>query len=66
MSGGVVGGVLLTWLPELLRLNIRGFENYYLIVNSSTFLLIIIFLPKGLGASLFNGLSRLWGENREL
>jgi len=24
-------------LPELLRLNIRGFENYYLIVNSSTF-----------------------------
>jgi len=63
MSGGVIGGVLLTWLPELLRLNIRGFENYYLIVNASIVLLIIIFLPKGLGASLFNGLSRLWGEN---
>jgi len=62
MSGGVVGGVLLTWLPELLRLNIRGFENYYLIVNSSIVLLIIIFLPKGLGASLFKGLERLWGE----
>ena len=62
MSGGVVGGVLLTWLPELLRLNIRGFENYYLIVNSSIVLLIIIFLPKGIGASLFAGLSKLWGE----
>lgn len=62
LSGGVVGGILLTWLPELLRLNIRGFENYYLIINASIVVLIIIFLPKGLGASLFKGLSRLWGE----
>lgn len=64
LSGGVVGGFALTWLPELLRLNISGFENYYLIVNSVIVLLVIVFLPNGLGASLFKGLSRLWGEKQ--
>jgi branched-chain amino acid transport system permease protein len=62
LSGGVIGGFIVTWLPELLRLNIRGFENYYLIINSALVLLIVIFLPNGLGASLFKWLSRLWGE----
>jgi len=62
LSGGVVGGVILTWLPELLRLNIRGFENYYLIFNAAIVLFIIVFLPKGLGESLFRGLAKLWGE----
>jgi branched-chain amino acid transport system permease protein len=62
LSGGVIGGITLTFLPELLRINIRGFENYYLIVNSTIVLVIIVFLPNGLGASLFKGLSRLWGE----
>jgi len=62
LSGGVVGGFALTWLPELLRLNVRGFENYYLIINAVIVLVIIVFLPNGLGASIFNGLSRLWGE----
>jgi len=64
LSGGVVGGFLLTWLPELLRLNISGFENYYLIINCVIVLLVIVFLPYGLGAALFKALSRLWGEKQ--
>jgi branched-chain amino acid transport system permease protein len=62
LSGGVIGGITLTWLPELLRLNIRGFENYYLMINALIVVLIIVFLPNGLGDSLFRGLSRLWRE----
>jgi branched-chain amino acid transport system permease protein len=62
LSGGVIGGITLTWLPELLRLNIRGFENYYLIFNAAIVILIVVFLPNGLGNSLFNGLARLWKE----
>jgi branched-chain amino acid transport system permease protein len=64
LSGGIVGGLVLTWLPELLRLNISGFENYYLLVNSVIVMLVIVFLPSGLGASLFKGLSRLWREKQ--
>jgi branched-chain amino acid transport system permease protein len=64
LSGGVVGGFALTWLPELLRLKISGFENYYLLVNSVIVLLVLVFLPSGLGASLSKGLSRLWGEKQ--
>ena len=62
LSGGVIGGVALTWLPELLRLNIRGFENYYLIFNALIVVLIVVFLPNGLGNSLFKMLARLWKE----
>ncbi|MBP7495297.1 MAG: branched-chain amino acid ABC transporter permease [Spirochaetales bacterium] len=62
LSGGVIGGIALTWLPELLRLNIRGFENYYLIFNAAIVILIVVFLPNGLGDSLFKGLARLWKE----
>ena len=62
LSGGVIGGIALTWLPELLRLNIRGFENYYLMINALIVILIVVFLPNGLGDSLFKGLSRLWRE----
>jgi branched-chain amino acid transport system permease protein len=63
LSGGVIGGIALTWLPELLRLNIRGFENYYLIFNATIVILIVVFLPNGLGNSLFKFLARLWKED---
>ncbi len=63
LSGGVIGGVTLTWLPELLRLNIRGFENYYLIINAAIVILIVVFLPSGLGEGLFRFLDRLWKED---
>jgi hypothetical protein len=62
LSGGVIGGFILTWMPELLRLRISGFENYYLIINCVIVLLIVVFLPNGLGESLFKGLARLWGD----
>lgn len=62
LSGGVVGGLILTWLPELLRLNIRGFENYYLIINSIIVILIVVFLPNGLGDGFFRFLARLWKD----
>jgi len=63
LCGGVIGGVTLTWLPELLRLNIRGFENYYLIINAGIVILIVVFLPNGLGEKLFALLGKLWKED---
>jgi len=48
MSGGVVGGIGLTLLPEFLRFG--GWENYYLMVTSLIVIVIIIFVPMGLGA----------------
>lgn len=65
LSGGVVGGIALTWLPELLRLNIRGFENYYLIINAAIVIFIVVFLPNGLGDKLFKALARLWGDKEQ-
>lgn len=62
LSGGVVGGVGLTFLPEMLRLDARGWENYYLIVTMLIVILIVVFLPNGIGASLFKGLNKLWKE----
>jgi len=64
LGGGVVGGFVLTWLPELLKLKIQGFENYYLMVDSVIVLLVVVLLPSGLGAILFKGLSWLWGEKQ--
>jgi len=64
LSGGVIGGVGLTFLPEILRLNYRGWENYYLVFTSFIIVLIVIFLPNGLGTSLFKGLGKLWKENK--
>lgn len=63
LSGGIIGGITLTFLPELLRLNYRGWENYYLVFNSLIIIIIVIFLPNGLGTLLFNSLGKLWGEN---
>ncbi|WP_292598076.1 branched-chain amino acid ABC transporter permease [Mesotoga sp. UBA6090] len=50
MSGGVVGGIGLTLLPEFLRFG--GWENYYLMVTSLIVIVIIIFVPMGLGPIL--------------
>ena len=49
LAGGVIGGLLLTWLPEFLRLDIKGFENYYLIITSLIIILFVVLLPNGLG-----------------
>ncbi len=62
LSGGVIGGISLTFLPELLRLNYRGWENYYLVINSIIIVLFVIFLPNGLGTMLFKGIGNLLQE----
>jgi branched-chain amino acid transport system permease protein len=62
LTGGVIGGLIMTFLPELLRLNVAGFENYYLILNSLIIIIILIFLPLGLGSVIFPFLNRLWKD----
>lgn len=44
LLGPVIGAVLLTLLPELLR----GFNEYRLIVNGLILVLVVLFLPKGI------------------
>jgi branched-chain amino acid transport system permease protein len=65
LSGGVVGGVVLTWLPELLRLNISGFENYYLIITATAVIVVVVFLPSGLGDAIFRGLAWISKEGKQ-
>ena len=49
LTGGVIGGVIMTFLPEVMRINKEGFENFYMIFNSLIIVIIVIFLPMGLG-----------------
>lgn len=44
LTGPVLGAVILTLLPEVLR----GFNDYRLVVNGVILVLIVLFLPKGL------------------
>jgi branched-chain amino acid transport system permease protein len=44
LTGPVLGAVLLTVLPELLR----GLKDYRLVVNGLILVMIVLFLPKGL------------------
>ena len=44
LSGPVVGAVMLTLLPELLR----SFKDFRLVVNGFILVLIVLFLPKGI------------------
>ncbi|MES2187685.1 MAG: branched-chain amino acid ABC transporter permease [Pseudomonadota bacterium] len=44
LAGPVLGGVIITLLPELLR----GFHDFRLVVNGAILVLIVLFLPKGL------------------
>jgi branched-chain amino acid transport system permease protein len=44
LTGPVLGGTILTLLPEVLR----GFQDFRLVVNGLILVLIVLFLPKGL------------------
>ncbi|MDE2611113.1 MAG: branched-chain amino acid ABC transporter permease, partial [Burkholderiales bacterium] len=44
LVGPVLGGVILTLLPEVLR----SFDNFRLIANGLILVLIVLFLPKGI------------------
>lgn len=44
LSGPIVGALILTLLPELLR----GFQDFRLVVNGFILVLIVLFLPRGI------------------
>jgi branched-chain amino acid transport system permease protein len=62
MFGGILGGLAVTALPELLR--VKGWEIYYLMGTSLGILLLVIFLPSGLAPTLQKGLDRLFGVKK--
>ena len=67
--GGVIGGIGLTLLPEVLRLPYAGWENYYLLFAATITILFVVFLPRGLGDLASKALNRLWkteGTSRTL
>lgn len=60
--GGVLGGFVVTALPELLR--VKGWEIYYLMGTSLGILLLVIFLPSGLVPMIEKSLDRLFGVDK--
>jgi branched-chain amino acid transport system permease protein len=52
--GPIVGAVVLTGLPELLR----GFQEYRMVVQGILLLLSIIFLPEGVADTLISAIAR--------
>lgn len=58
--GGVIGGIGLTILPELLRLPYAGWENYYLLFAATITILFVVFLPRGLADLASKALGWLW------
>jgi len=65
LTGGIIGGVALTVLPEMMRINVAGFENFYLIFTSLIVIVVVIFLPLGVGDFIFRGLSRFWKDESQ-
>lgn len=60
--GGVLGGLVVTALPEFLR--VKGWEIYYLMGTSLGILLLVILVPGGLVPAIENGMNRLFGINK--
>lgn len=60
--GGIVGGLVVTIIPELLR--VKGWEIYYLMGSSLAILLLVILLPSGLAPAIERGLSYIGGRSR--
>jgi len=66
LAGGIIGGISLTWLPELLRLDIKGFENYYLMITSFLVIIIVVLLPKGLGGVFSQLIAKITGKSSKI
>ena len=64
MSGGIIGGVTLTFLPELLKF--KGWETYYLLVTSLIAILFVVLLPEGLGPNLSKLLDKIFGSRKDM
>ena len=59
IAGPVVGAVILTVLPEMLR----AFNDFRLVINGLILILIVLFLPKGIWDP--SRLRRWFGRNRQ-
>lgn len=58
--GGILGGLVVTLIPEFLR--VKGWEIYYLMGSSLVILLLVIYLPSGLVPAIDNAFNRLFGS----
>lgn len=56
--GGILGGIVVTLVPEFLR--VKGWEIYYLMGSSLVILLLVIYLPSGLVPAIDNVFDRLF------
>ena len=59
IAGPVVGAVILTVLPEMLR----AFNDFRLVINGLILILIVLFLPKGIWDP--SRMRRWFGRNRQ-
>ncbi|MGB4337126.1 MAG: branched-chain amino acid ABC transporter permease [Bacillota bacterium] len=55
--GGIIGGLVVTIIPELLR--VKGWEIYYLMGASLAILVLVIMMPSGLTPAIEGALRRL-------
>ena len=63
MLGGPIGGLVVTMIPEMLR--VKGWEIYYLMGSSLAILVLVIMLPNGLAPAFERFVDRLAGINRK-
>ncbi|HOS49866.1 MAG TPA: branched-chain amino acid ABC transporter permease [Bacillota bacterium] len=63
MLGGTIGGLVVTMIPEFLR--VKGWEIYYLMGSSLAILVLVIMLPNGLAPSFEKFIDRLAGIDRK-
>lgn len=62
--GGIVGGLIVTIIPELLR--VKGWEIYYLMGSSLAILMLVILLPSGLAPPIERAFTRIVRGSRGL
>lgn len=58
LAGGVVGGLSLTFLPELLKF--EGWETYYLLATALIAICFVVLRPSGLSPYIFKILARIF------
>lgn len=61
--GGIVGGLVVTIIPELLR--VKGWEIYYLMGSSLAILLFVILIPSGLAPTIERAFNRIGAGSRD-
>ncbi|HCA41322.1 MAG TPA: branched-chain amino acid ABC transporter permease [Aminobacterium sp.] len=64
MGGGIIGGVGLTFLPELLKF--KGWETYYMLFTSLIAILFVVLLPTGLGPYFSKLFNKIFGSKNDM